>query len=921
MGRTNAGALLRGFPCWGEARSSTASRSFLKPRLGVTRTSGQSLPNRESRHAACSTFPAPTIVTQRSQYTLLAFVCFLLATGPTLGDELQLGGLRVFNQGRDLRLVVLRPKTNTVYELQTAPTLAPGVIWTRAQLGHLGQTNFIVALPSNAPAFFRLRIPPLSGPAQLTLPEDTPLGLSPVRIHLPEGLQSTLTLDAVAGVLAGPNGAGGSSLRWLGAPATLQDDLDLTRYVPPTNFHGKDRIRFELAFTNGAPTERLDMELVVTPVNDPPIAMNDSFYATENSTLFIPSPGVLSNDIEVEAEPLSARLAVAPEHGSLAFDVTGSFVYLPEPEFRGVDRFSYIASDGANESAPASVEIYIAPAGTTASAHLASPASGSRFTEGVDIGLELYAPAEIAWQRVDYYRASNLVATASAPPFGSTWLNASKGTHTLRAQCWQTSGRSIWTDAVTIEVEPDCDRDGISDAVEIARGQDPCAELNQQEPQLTVLDGDVQTGQPGTNLPQPLRARLTTRHGVALTNRTVRFVTEEGAARVATAPDGPWRLTESGVTDASGVALVWVLLPLTPGVSLIRATGTNGGAQAQVSFIVTAFEEFAAWRFENTPIAMAAGAEHTLALLADGMVLRWGRNEEGQLGVDPARLPFQPQPELWPGVSNVIAIAAGGHHSLLLKDDGTVWTAGEYLEHERAFVPPGLADVVAIAAGQDHGLALLANGTVRAWGDSFSNHQPPPGVSGVGSIAAGLGFSVASKTDGTVLAWGSSSYHPNFGQTVVPAGLRDVRAVSAGGFHALVLRTNGTVAGWGANDYGQSTVPPTLDRVVALAAGFNHSVALQSDGTVVAWGDNRFGQLGQLTDLPDVIAISAGGGSGPSHSLALRADGSLWSWGANGHGQLGNGGLSSSSLPRLVSLPPSGTITEDVAFELHTPLQ
>jgi hypothetical protein len=848
-------------------------------------------------------------------------MCFLLGRSPTRGDELHLGGLRVFNQGRDLRLLVQQPETNTVYELQAAPALDPGVVWTRTQLGHLGQTNFVVALPSNGPAFFRLRIPPLAGPAQLTLAEDTTVNLAPVRVHLQNGTHATLTIQAMAGRLLGlPNNAEGE-YNGSGSQSTLQRVLEQTRYVPPTNYYGKDRIRFELAFTNHAPRERLDLELVLTPVNDRPIAISDAFACTENSTLFIPGPGVLGNDIEVEGERLSARPLAAPAHGALALEFTGGFVYLPDPDFSGVDQFSYIANDGANDSPPAWVEIHVIPASGAPGARLKVPLPGASFTEGTSLPLEVEASTEIAWQRVDYFSGSNVIASATIPPFAATWLNVPKGAHSLRAQLWDTSGRSFWTDPVSVRVEPDCDRNGVSDAVEIAQGQEPCAELSQQMPWLSVLEGDVQSGMPGSTLPHPLRARLLTRSGATLTNHLVQFVTEDGGARLAPAPSGPWQFTNAALTDATGVASVWVLLPPSYGVSLLRANATNGGAQAQVSFIVTACENTSAWQFENTPVAVAAGAEHTLALLADGTVLRWGRNQEGQLGVEPALLSRQPQPELWPGLSNVVAIAAGGFQSLLLEANGTLWTAGEYLEHERAFVPPGLTDVIAIAAGQDHSLALLANGTVRAWGDSFSNHQPPPGLSEVTSITAGLGFSVALKTDQTVVAWGTSRYHPNFGQTNLPFGLANVSAISAGGYHTLALRTDGTVVAWGADGYGQSTVPAGLNHVVAIAAGFTHSLALRSDGTVVAWGDNQFGQLGQLATLTDVIAVSAGGGSAPSHSLALRTDGSLWAWGANAQGQLGDGEFSSGPLPRQASLPPSGFISEEIAFELHTPLQ
>ena len=58
------------------------------------------------------------------------------------------------------------------------------------------------------------------------------------------------------------------------------------------------------------------------------------------------------------------------------------------------------------------------------------------------------------------------------------------------------------------------------------------------------------------------------------------------------------------------------------------------------------------------------------------------------------------------GLSNVVAIAAGGYHSLALKSDGTVVGWGDN-GYGQTTVPAGLSNVAAIAAGGYHSLALL----------------------------------------------------------------------------------------------------------------------------------------------------------------------------------------------------------------------
>ncbi len=135
-------------------------------------------------------------------------------------------------------------------------------------------------------------------------------------------------------------------------------------------------------------------------------------------------------------------------------------------------------------------------------------------------------------------------------------------------------------------------------------------------------------------------------------------------------------------------------------------------------------------------LSVAAGWNHTLALLDDGSVLAWGSNTRGQLGLGCAGLDsFRDRP---------------------VKVDGF----------------DGL-EVVKLAAGHDFSLALCANGTVYAWGnndtgqlglgDTETRNQiltptriPALDGAGIVEVAAGFAHCAAVSATGAVYLWGAN---------------------------------------------------------------------------------------------------------------------------------------------------------------------
>jgi alpha-tubulin suppressor-like RCC1 family protein len=277
----------------------------------------------------------------------------------------------------------------------------------------------------------------------------------------------------------------------------------------------------------------------------------------------------------------------------------------------------------------------------------------------------------------------------------------------------------------------------------------------------------------------------------------------------------------------------------------------------------------------RTPVAISAlsnvksvssGLWFDLALRSDGTVAAWGENNFGQLGDETHTGPefcateaCSTTPATVSGLSEVVAIAAGGYHSLALLSNGKVMAWGRNTvgqlgngTTEDSDVPievKGLSGVVAISAGYAESMALLSNGKVMAWGGN-----------GHGQLGQG-----EHPTTGPEVC-GPESEPCSTSPVEVP-GLSEVTAVEAGYWNAVALMSNGTVKTWGNNARGQlgtgtsegpevcpfphepcSSAPLVvsgLSNVEAIAASKDTEVlALQKDGTIKAWGASHAGQLG-----------------------------------------------------------------------------
>lgn len=145
---------------------------------------------------------------------------------------------------------------------------------------------------------------------------------------------------------------------------------------------------------------------------------------------------------------------------------------------------------------------------------------------------------------------------------------------------------------------------------------------------------------------------------------------------------------------------------------------TSGTTQKTLPIQVTGFPA--------TVVAIAAGDYHTLALLSNGSVYGWGQNLSGQLG-NGVTSSFNNVPVRCGTLTGVRAIAAGGSHSLVALNDGSLFGFGSNSNGQLGVAGAGansssplridaLSGIVSVGAGGSHSLAVDIDGQIWSFG-------------------------------------------------------------------------------------------------------------------------------------------------------------------------------------------------------------
>ncbi|NMM50146.1 Ig-like domain-containing protein [Marinigracilibium pacificum] len=119
-------------------------------------------------------------------------------------------------------------------------------------------------------------------------------------------------------------------------------------YIPDSDFTGEDKFVYRMRDASLNYSDSVTVNILVVENGTLPVGVNDHFKISNDRTLTVEAPGFLINDIDLNGENIFATAILdLPDHGNLSALVDGKFVYDPDDDFVGIDKFAYRIRDAS----------------------------------------------------------------------------------------------------------------------------------------------------------------------------------------------------------------------------------------------------------------------------------------------------------------------------------------------------------------------------------------------------------------------------------------------------------------------------------------------------------------------------------------------------------------------------------------------
>ena len=262
---------------------------------------------------------------------------------------------------------------------------------------------------------------------------------------------------------------------------------------------------------------------------------------------------------------------------------------------------------------------------------------------------------------------------------------------------------------------------------------------------------------------------------------------------------------------------------------------------------------------DNVKAISAGDNHHNFATKNDGSLWAWGVNY-GRLGDGTTNFVSQWEPVKI--LDDVVAVSARWAHSLAIKSDGSLWAWGgngagqigdgtvtissgrhpRVTEDHNKLTPVKIMDdVKTISVGGWHSLVIKNDNSLWAWGGNIdgqigdgttiSKSMPVKIMDDVKAVSAGEQHNLVIKNDNSLWAWGNNDYGQLGDGTTVdkltPVKIMDdVTAVSAGRTHSLVIKNDGSILLWGRQEREQNGDGTTESNLTIISPTTGDNTAI-----------------------------------------------------------------------------------------------
>jgi hypothetical protein len=222
-------------------------------------------------------------------------------------------------------------------------------------------------------------------------------------------------------------------------------------YTPSHDFNGADVFTYTVS-DNHDGFDTASVTVTVTPVNDPPLAVDDAATTSEDTPVTI---DVLDNDNDVDGDTLTVSAVGAASNGTATNNIS-SVAYTPAPGYVGADAFTYTVSDGKGGSDIATVTVTVTQSDLQPPSGTIQVNGGDTYARDPVVNLTLSATDNVAVTEMRLFYNNTLHNWEAYAASKSIALTGTDGIQAVSVEYMDADGNtsSTYTDTIILDTTP-----------------------------------------------------------------------------------------------------------------------------------------------------------------------------------------------------------------------------------------------------------------------------------------------------------------------------------------------------------------------------------------------------------------------------------------------------------------------------------